>query len=142
MSASSSRLSSSDRWWPAARLTATSITMAISISWSAPTTVPAYLFRNDGGNRNHWLHVKLEGTKSNRSAIGAKVSIEFRRAAGRVQMVHCGSSYCSQSELALTFGLGNDTKVNAIEIEWPSGVKQHLANVNANQYLTIQESGN
>ncbi len=99
---------------------------------------PAYLFRNEGGNANHWLHLKLEGTKSNRSAIGAKVTVET--SAGRQsQTVHSGSSYSSQSELALTFGLGKDAKTGAIDIEWPSGVKQHLSNVNANQYLTIQE---
>ena len=99
---------------------------------------PGYLFRNEGGNRNHWLHLKLEGTKSNRSAIGAKVTIDAP--GGRQsQMVRSGSSYCSQSELALTFGLGKDAKVNSIDIEWPSGTKQHLANVNANQYLDIRE---
>ena len=99
---------------------------------------PAYLFRNDGGNRNNWLHLKLTGTKSNRSAIGAVVRLES--AQGRqIQTVHSGSSYCSQSELGLTFGLGRDPKVNAIEIEWPSGTKQKLTNVAANQYLSVQE---
>jgi hypothetical protein len=102
---------------------------------------PGYLFRNDGGSANHWLHLKLEGVKSNRSAIGAKVTLQAP--GGRQwQMVRSGSSYSSQSELALTFGLGKDTKVNAIDIEWPSGAKQHLANVNASQYLTIQEGPN
>ncbi len=101
---------------------------------------PGYVFRNDGGNGNHWLHLKLEGTKSNRSAIGAKVTLDSP--GGRqTQTVRSGSSYCSQSELALTFGLGRDTKVSALDIEWPSGLKQHLANVNADQYLTVQESG-
>ncbi len=100
---------------------------------------PGYLFRNDGGNRNHWLHLKLQGTKSNRSAIGAKVTIDS--AGGRQwQMVRSGSSYCSQSELALTFGLGSQTKVNSIDVEWPSGAKQRLTNVNADQYLTITEN--
>jgi hypothetical protein len=99
---------------------------------------PATLFRNDGGNRNQWLHLKLTGTKSNRSAIGAVVRVES--AGGRqMQMVRSGSSYCSQSELGLTFGLGRDTKVNSVDIEWPSGIKQHLANVAAGQYLNIQE---
>lgn len=99
---------------------------------------PAYLFRNDGGNRNHWLHLKLVGTRSNRSAIGAKVYLEAP-GGKQWQMVRSGSSYCSQSELALTFGLGADTKVNSILIDWPSGIHQHLKNVAANQYMTIQE---
>ncbi len=99
---------------------------------------PAYLFRNDGGNRNRWVHLTLVGTKSNRSAIGALVHVNS--ASGRqMQMVHSGSSYCSQSELGLTFGLGQDKIIDAIDIEWPSGIKQQLTRVPANQYLTIRE---
>ena len=99
---------------------------------------PAYLFRNDGGNRNHWLNVRLIGTKSNRSAIGAVVRIES--ASGKQwNMVRSGSSYCSQSDLALTFGLGQDTKVNQLQVEWPSGAKQQLSNISVNQFLTIEE---
>jgi hypothetical protein len=99
---------------------------------------PAYLYRNDGGNRNHWLQLKLEGTRSNRSAIGAVARISS--AGGRQwQMVHSGSSYCSSSDLALTFGLGKDTTASAIEIEWPSGARQKLTNVPANQRLVIKE---
>ena len=73
---------------------------------------PAYLFRNDGGNRNHWLNVRLAGTKSNRDGIGAVVRVESRRGK-QWSMVRSGSSYCSQSDLALTFGLGKDTTVSA-----------------------------
>ena len=102
---------------------------------------PAYLFRNDGGNKNNWIHLTLTGTKSNRSAIGAKVTVES--ASGKqTQTVASGSSYCSQSELGLTFGLGKDTKAGTIDIEWPSGAKQRLTNVAANQYHSIQESSN
>lgn len=101
---------------------------------------PAYLFRNDGGNRNHWLHLKLVGTRSNRSAIGAVVHLQ-QSDGKQWQTVHSGSSYCSQSDLALTFGLGHDPKVNAIEIEWPSGAKQRLTDVTADKYMTIQEPG-
>jgi hypothetical protein len=54
-------------------------------------------------------------------------------------MVHSGSSYCSASDLALTFGLGKDTLATAIEIEWPSGTRQQLANVNSNQRLVVKE---
>jgi hypothetical protein len=99
---------------------------------------PAYLFRNDGGNRNHWLNVRLIGTKSNRSAIGAVVRIES--ASGKQwNMVRSGSSYCSQSDLALTFGLGSDAKVNRLEVDWPSGAKQQLTGVPVNQFLRIEE---
>jgi hypothetical protein len=99
---------------------------------------PAYLFRNDGGNRNHWIHLNLVGTRSNRDGIGALVRIDSI-GGKQQQSVHSGSSYCSQSELGLTFGLGNDTKVNTIDVEWPSGQKQHLTNVAANQFVNITE---
>ncbi len=99
---------------------------------------PAVLFRNDGGNRNHWLSLRLEGTRSNRDGIGAVVRLES--ASGKQwQMVHSGSSYCSQSDLALTFGLGRDNEARVIEIEWPSGVRDRLTNVVANQFLKIGE---
>ena len=99
---------------------------------------PAYLYRNDGGNRNHWLQLKLEGTKSNRSAIGAVVRVTSA-GGSQWQTVHSGSSYCSASDLALTFGLGKDASASAVEIEWPSGGKQKLSNVQANQRLIIKE---
>jgi hypothetical protein len=99
---------------------------------------PAYLFRNDGGNRNKWLTVRLVGTKSNRDGIGAVVRVES--ASGKQwSTVHSGGSYCSQSDLALTFGLGKDTAVTALEIEWPSGTKQRLANIAADQFVTVEE---
>jgi hypothetical protein len=98
---------------------------------------PAYLYRNDGGNRNHWLQLKLAGRKSNRSAIGAVARVT---SAGGTQWqtVHSGSSYCSASDLALTFGLGNDTSAS-VEIEWPSGARQKLTNVAGNQRLLVTE---
>jgi enediyne biosynthesis protein E4 len=99
---------------------------------------PARLLRNDGGNRNHWLTIDTVGTKSNRDGIGAIVRIES--ASGKQwRMVRSGSSYCSQSDLALTFGLGQDPMVTAIEVEWPSGAKDRVTNVKPNQFLTITE---
>ena len=99
---------------------------------------PAYLFRNDGGNRNRWISVKAVGTKSNRSGIGAVVRIESASGA-QWRTVHSGSSYCSQSDLALTFGLGKDETVKSIEIAWPSGAKERLTNVQSNQFLRVEE---
>ena len=99
---------------------------------------PAYLFRNDGGNRNHWAHFKLEGVKSNRSALGAVVTIES--ASGKqTQTVHSGSSYCSQSDLALTFGLGKDDAIRSLDIQWPSGRRDRFTSVKTNQFLKIRE---
>jgi len=100
---------------------------------------PARLLRNDGGNRNHWISIKTVGAKSNRDGIGATVRIES--ASGRQwNTVRSGSSYASESDHALTFGLGADTSVKTIQVEWPSGVKQSFANVAANQFLTIDEA--
>ena len=100
---------------------------------------PAVLFRNDGGNKNNWLSVRLVGTKSNRSGLDAIVRIES--ASGKQwQRVHSGSSYCSQSDLALTFGLKQDRTVSHISVEWPSGKVQQVDNIPANQAITINET--
>jgi enediyne biosynthesis protein E4 len=100
---------------------------------------PARLLRNDGGNRNHWVSIRTVGSKSNRDGIGAVVRIES--ASGKQwNMVRSGSSYASQSDLALTFGLGGDTSVKTIQVEWPSGTKQNFTGVPANQFITIDES--
>jgi hypothetical protein len=99
---------------------------------------PAYLFRNDGGNRNHWLSVRLTGTKSNRDGIGAVIRVQS--ASGRQwNTVRSGSSYCSQSDLAVTFGLGKDTGAS-IQVEWPSGTRQQIGNVAADQFVVIDEA--
>jgi hypothetical protein len=100
---------------------------------------PALLYRNDGGNRNHWLTIRLNGTKSNRSGLGAVVRIQSVQGK-QWQTMHSGSSYCSQSDLALTFGLGQDRTVTALEVDWPSGTHQRFTNIAANQFLTIDEA--
>jgi hypothetical protein len=99
---------------------------------------PAYVYRNDGGNRNHWLRVRAVGTKSNRDGLGAVVRVT---SAGGKQwaMVRSGSSYCSQSQMAPTFGLGADKLVQTLEVEWPSGARQQFANVPVNQVVTVEE---
>jgi hypothetical protein len=99
---------------------------------------PAYLYRNDGGNRNHWVQLKLVGSKSNRSAIGAVARVTSAGGT-QSQTVHSGSSYCSASDLTLTFGLRNDPQATTIEVDWPSGTHQKLANVAAGQRLIVRE---
>ena len=95
---------------------------------------PAVLLRNDRGNRNHWLNVRLAGTKANHDGIGAVV-----RVGKQWNMMRSGSSYCSASDLAVTFGLGKAATAN-VEVEWPSGTRQQFANVAADQFLTIDEA--
>jgi len=97
----------------------------------------AYLFHNEGG-ANHSLRVKLVGTKSNRDGIGAVVRL-LTGGDRQWQMLHSGSSYLSQSELVLTFGLGGATLADSVEVDWPSGQVDRLAKVAGNQTITIQE---
>jgi len=98
---------------------------------------PAQLFRNES-KAGHSLRVKLQGTKSNRDGIGAIVRVQ---SGGNNQwmMMRSGSSYLSQSELVLTFGLGSSAKADRIEIEWPSGQRDTLSNIAADQIITVQE---
>ncbi|MGH9698031.1 MAG: CRTAC1 family protein [Candidatus Acidiferrales bacterium] len=98
---------------------------------------PAVLFRNTGAS-NHSLRIKLEGARSNRDGIGAVVGVT---SAGGTQteMLRSGSSYLSSSELVLTFGLAEKTQADAVEIRWPSGQVDKLANVRAGQMITVKE---
>ncbi len=98
---------------------------------------PAVLFRNDAGS-NHSLRVKLTGTKSNRDGIGAVVRVHSG-GDQQWQMLRSGSSYLSQSELVLTFGLGPKAQTSEVEVQWPSGQKDRLQNVAADQTITVQE---
>ncbi|MBI2818814.1 MAG: CRTAC1 family protein [Acidobacteria bacterium] len=99
---------------------------------------PAFLFRNDGGNQKNWLSVRTVGVEANRDGIGAVVRVES--ASGKQwSMVRSGSSYCSESDHALTFGLGTDKMVDSLEIEWPGGAKQKLTNVPVNQGIVVEQ---
>jgi len=100
---------------------------------------PAYLLRNDGGSRNNWIRVRTVGGPSNRDGIGAKVTVTLDDGAKLWGLVHTGSSYASQSELPLTFGLGSATKVAKLEVAWPSGRVDSASGVAAKQTITIQE---
>ena len=99
------------------------------------------LLRNDNGNQNDCLRIKTIGTRSNRDGIGAKVFLTTSKGSRQFQMVKSGSSYLSQSELPLTFGLGKpeDSKMVNLEIVWPSGQKDTISNITPNQFITIQE---
>jgi hypothetical protein len=97
------------------------------------------LLRNDGGNKNNWIKIKLVGTHCNRTAIGARVRVSV---AGHMQMdeVHSGGSVMSQSDLRLHFGVANAKKIDWIEVKWPTTWKiEKFADVDVNQILTIKE---
>jgi len=97
----------------------------------------AWLFHNEGGT-NHSLRVKLLGTKSNRDGIGAVVRVTSG-SAKQWQMLRSGSSYLSQSELVLTFGLGEAAKADTVEVQWPSGQVDTLSGVAGDQTVTLKE---
>ncbi|MDE0313437.1 MAG: CRTAC1 family protein [Candidatus Poribacteria bacterium] len=98
----------------------------------------AHLYRNDGGNRNNWIKIKLLGQLSNRNGIGA--SIQITSAIGtQTQTVKTGSSYCSQSELTAIFGIKNDEIIETIEVLWPNGKVNKIEDVKPNQLMLIKE---
>ncbi len=94
---------------------------------------PAFLYRNDISSQNRSIRLRLVGKKSNRDAIGAVVHVVTPETA-QSRMVKTGSSYLSQSELALTFGLGTREAARRVAIEWPSGETQEFSNVKTGSY--------
>jgi enediyne biosynthesis protein E4 len=100
---------------------------------------PPTLLRNDGGNRNNWIMIKCVGTRSNRSAIGARARV-VSGTHSQMDEVMSGSSYYSQNDLRLHFGLGRATKADRVEISWPSGAKESFQDLAANHLYVVQES--
>ena len=96
------------------------------------------LLRNDGGNDNHVLRIRTMGTTSNRDGIGARIDVTAGGAT-RWQVVRTGSSYLSQSELPVTFGLGGGTRVDALQVTWPSGRVDRIGAVPADRTITVEE---
>jgi len=100
---------------------------------------PAYLFRNDQTSGNRSTRLRLVGTKSNRDAIGARVKI-FANGIMQTRMVRSGSSYLSQSELPLTFGLGKQDKIERVVIDWPSGRSEEFKQLSGGKSYEITEA--
>lgn len=96
------------------------------------------LFRNEGGNQNHWITFRLKGTRSNRDAIGARVEIQ---AGGKTQVgeVRSGGSYLSNNDVRLHFGLGNASRVDRIHVRWPNGNVEDLPGTAADQFVIVNE---
>ncbi len=99
---------------------------------------PPQLLRNDGGNANNFILVRLIGVKSNRDGIGAKVTA-VSGDLKQIDEARSGASYISQSDLRLHFGLEKRTKIDLIEVRWPSGTIDKITNVSANKILTVKE---
>ncbi len=96
------------------------------------------LLRNTPIGHPHWLVLTLQGTASNRSAVGARVRV-YTGATTQMREIEAGSGYQSQDALEAMFGLGSAAVVDSIWIQWPSGTRQRLANVAADQYLNVNE---
>lgn len=103
--------------------------------------LPDYLFKNNG-NSNKWISILLKGSSSNSSAIGAKVYAKANisgQARWQMREISAASGLGSQNSLNACFGLGTATLVDSLIIKWPSGIIQYHTNLNANQFLQIQE---
>ncbi|MBI2033509.1 MAG: CRTAC1 family protein [Candidatus Liptonbacteria bacterium] len=102
---------------------------------------PTFLFISNGGT-NHWIKIKLIGAKSNKSAIGAKIYIEYKEngvVKKQFRAIHSGGSYASQNSLESIFGLGASAEIDRVTVEWPSGIVQKIVKTKANQRITIKE---
>ncbi len=100
---------------------------------------PARLYRNDGGAANHAVRFRLAGVTSNRDAIGARVEITRADGSKAWSLVKTGSSYASQSELPVTFGLGAATQFRGATITWPGGRTESLPGGAADRELVVRE---
>jgi enediyne biosynthesis protein E4 len=99
---------------------------------------PAYVLHNESKNENHWILLNLTGHRSNRDGIGAEVTVTTT-AGSQFATVSTAGSYLSASDKRVHFGLGNDAVLQKIEIRWPSGIRQTLKDVRANQVLQVDE---
>jgi hypothetical protein len=98
----------------------------------------ADLLRNQGDGANNFLMVRTIGTRSNRDGIGARLKLT---AGSTIQIaeVKAGSSYLSQNDMRVHFGLGRAIRVDRLEVRWPSGILDVLTDIPANQFLTVRE---
>jgi hypothetical protein len=99
---------------------------------------PPLLLHNGGGTGNHFVNFKLVGTKSNRDAMGARVRIRTG-ALSQIREIYGGGSYLSQSDLRANFGVGQTTRIESVEVSWPSGQKQTFKDVEADKFYLVEE---
>ncbi len=103
---------------------------------------PVKLFRNVSGDKNHWILLKLAGTKSNRMGIGAQIHIVTEDGKSQWNEVTTAVGYASSSDARVHFGLGSNKHIKDIEIRWPSGIRQTLHNVGVDRIFPIKEPEN
>jgi len=96
------------------------------------------ILHNEGSAANHWVTFQLAGTKSNRAALGAKIRLT---AGGMTQIeeVRSGGSYLSQNDLRVHFGIGSATRIDSVEIRWPSGMLDALKSLSPDKFYSVLE---
>jgi hypothetical protein len=99
----------------------------------------AILLRNDYGHTHNWLHVALSGTRSNRQAIGARITVRTGEER-QIREVRAGGGFLQSHSVPQAFGLGEATHVDELIVQWPSGIQQTFHDVPANQLFRIVES--
>lgn len=109
----------------------------IDIAINNVNAVPE-LIRNDSKTQNKWIKIKLIGTRSNRDGIGARIKLTVLDGA-QIEEVRSSSSYYSQNDLRVNFGVGKTAKIKSIEVRWPSGQVDTLSDLAANQFIKIKE---
>jgi hypothetical protein len=100
---------------------------------------PALVLKNRGGTGKHWLIVNTTGVRSNRDGIGSRIRVVTASGVTQFGYVSTAGSYASASDKRVHFGLGQESKVQLVEIDWPSGVRQQIRNVAADQILHVRE---
>jgi enediyne biosynthesis protein E4 len=101
---------------------------------------PAYVIRNEGGNRSHWIGLDLQGRKSNRDGIGARVKLVLGSGKTQYNVATTTASYLSAIDRRVFFGLGMAAKIKELEVLWPSGGKQLVSNPAIDQFIKIVET--
>src|SRR5262249_40439445 len=96
------------------------------------------LLRNDCNLPNHWLQIMAVGTRSNRDGYGALLMLKMGKST-QTKTVKSSSSYCSQSQSQVVFGLGPDDRVDTLEVHWPSGLKEEFHGLLADQRIVLTE---
>ncbi|MDA2925633.1 CRTAC1 family protein [Acidobacteria bacterium AH-259-G07] len=96
------------------------------------------LLRNNGGNRQNWLSIRLRGVKSNRNGIGAVLTLQTGTGIQKTQIVG-GGSYLSSNHLRVHFGLGAQQKVTKLQVHWPSGIVDQMGPIDSNQFILVTE---
>ena len=98
----------------------------------------AVLLRNEGGNRNNWLHVKLIGTRGNRDGVGAKIRLKTGELT-QLREINAGASYLSFNSVIAEFGLGRQTVIDWVEVAWLGGKTERFTDIQPNQQIMITE---